>query len=57
MLWVNSASVLALMLCAAIMGWVRTTRWLAHETAFYALFALVTSLAVPALNFFWCTDA
>jgi zinc/manganese transport system permease protein len=51
-LWVNSASVLALMLCAAIMGWVRTTRWLAHDTAFYALFALVTSLAVPALGLF-----
>jgi zinc/manganese transport system permease protein len=51
-LWVNSASVLALMLCAAIMVWVRTTRWLAHDTAFYALFALVTSLTVPALGLF-----
>lgn len=52
MLWVNSASELALMLCAAIMDWVRTARWLAHDTAFYALFALVTSLAVPALGLF-----
>jgi len=51
-LWVNTSSVLALMLCALVMGWVRTTRWLANDTAFYALFALVTSLAVPALGLF-----
>ena len=51
-LWVNTASVLALMLCAAVMGMVRQTRWLANDTAFYALFALVTSLAVPALGLF-----
>ncbi len=51
-LWVNTSSVLALMLCAAVMGWVRQTRWLTHDTAFYALFALVTSLAVPALGLF-----
>jgi zinc/manganese transport system permease protein len=51
-LWVNTSSVLALMLCAAVMGWVRQTRWLANDTAFYALFALVTSLAVPALGLF-----
>ena len=51
-LWVNTSSVLALMMCAAVMGWVRQTRWLANDTAFYALFALVTSLAVPALGLF-----
>jgi zinc/manganese transport system permease protein len=51
-LWVNTSSVLALMVCALVMGWVRTTRWLANDTAFYALFALVTSLAVPALGLF-----
>jgi zinc/manganese transport system permease protein len=44
--------VLALMLCAAVMGWVCQTRWLANDTTFYALFALVTSLAVPALGLF-----
>jgi zinc/manganese transport system permease protein len=51
-LWVNAPSVLALVLCAALVGWVRQTRWLAHDNAFYALFALVTSLAVPALGLF-----
>ena len=51
-LWVNSFSVLALMLCAALMAVVRQTRWLANDTAFYVLFALVTSLAVPALGLF-----
>ena len=51
-LWVSTASVLGLMLCAAVMGWVRQTRWLVNDTAFYALFALVTSWAVPALGLF-----
>ena len=51
-LWVNSPNVLALWLCAAIMIAVRRTRWLNHDTAFYVLFALVTSLAVPALGLF-----
>jgi zinc/manganese transport system permease protein len=52
-LWVNTPSVLALVLCAAVVGWwVRQTRWLANDNAFYALFALVTSLAVPALGLF-----
>ncbi|WP_353238938.1 metal ABC transporter permease [Limnohabitans sp.] len=51
-LWVNSSSVLALMLCAVVMAVVRQTRWLAKDTAFYVLFALVTSLAVPALGLF-----
>jgi zinc/manganese transport system permease protein len=51
-LWVNTASVLGLMLCAAVMGWVRQTRWLVNDTAFYAVFALVTSWAVPALGLF-----
>ena len=51
-LWVNTSSVLALMLCAVVMGWVRQTRWLENDTAFYVLFALVTSLAVPALGLF-----
>ena len=51
-LWVNTTSVLGLMLCAAVMGWVRQTRWLVNDTAFYAVFALVTSWAVPALGLF-----
>ena len=51
-LWVNTSSVLALMLCAVVMAVVRQTRWLAKDTAFYVLFALVTSLAVPALGLF-----
>jgi zinc/manganese transport system permease protein len=51
-LWVNSFSVLALVLCAALMVVVRQARWLAKDTAFYVLFALVTSLAVPALGLF-----
>jgi zinc/manganese transport system permease protein len=51
-LWVNSFSVLALVVCAALMTLMRQTRWLANDTAFYVLFALVTSLAVPALGLF-----
>jgi zinc/manganese transport system permease protein len=51
-LWVNSFSVLALVLCAALMVVVRQARWLTKDTAFYVLFALVTSLAVPALGLF-----
>jgi zinc/manganese transport system permease protein len=51
-LWVNSFSVLALLVCAALMTLMRQTRWLAKDTAFYGLFALVTSLAVPALGLF-----
>ena len=51
-LWVNSFSVLALLACAALMAVVRQTRWLTKDTAFYVLFALVTSLAVPALGLF-----
>lgn len=51
-LWVNSFSVMGLMLCAVVMAVVRQTRWLANDTAFYVLFALVTSLAVPALGLF-----
>jgi zinc/manganese transport system permease protein len=51
-LWVNSFSVLALVVCAALMTLMRQTRWWANDTAFYVLFALVTSLAVPALGLF-----
>jgi zinc/manganese transport system permease protein len=51
-LWVNTPNVLTLWLCAALMIAVRPTRWLNHDTAFYALFALVTSLAVPTLGLF-----
>jgi zinc/manganese transport system permease protein len=51
-LWVNSFSVLALVACAALMAVVRQTRWLATDTTFYVLFALVTSLAVPAVGLF-----
>lgn len=51
-LWVNAPSVLALACCAGAMAAVRRTRWLANDTAFYGLFAVVTSLAVPALGLF-----
>ena len=51
-LWVNTPSVLALAMCAALMAAVRQTRWLERNTVFYGLFALVTSLAVPALGLF-----
>lgn len=51
-LWVNTPSVLALALCAALMAAVHQTRWLANDTVFYGLFAVVTSLAVPALGLF-----
>ncbi len=51
-LWVNTPNVLALWLCAALMVGVRTTAWLKQDTAFYVLFALVISLAVPTLGLF-----
>lgn len=51
-LWVNTPSVLALAICGAVMAAVRQTRWLERDTVFYGLFALVTSLAVPALGLF-----
>lgn len=51
-LWVNTPSVLALALCAALMTLLRQTRWLEGDAVFYGLFAVVTSLAVPALGLF-----
>ena len=51
-LWVNTPSVLALAMCAAVMAALRQTRWLERDAVFYGLFALVTSLAVPALGLF-----
>ena len=44
-LWVNTSSVLALMVCALVMGWVRQTRWLTHDTAFSRKEASASSAA------------
>jgi zinc/manganese transport system permease protein len=51
-LWVNTSSVLALVLCAAVITLLRQTRSFQQDTVFYILFALTTSLAVPAIGLF-----
>jgi zinc/manganese transport system permease protein len=51
-LWVNTSSVLALVLCAAVITLLRQTRSFEQDTVFYVSFALATSLAVPAMGLF-----
>jgi zinc/manganese transport system permease protein len=51
-LWVNTSSVLALVLCALVITLLRQTRSFQQDTVFYVLFALTTSLAVPAIGLF-----
>lgn len=51
-LWVDASSVGALLLVALAVQWVARRSWLGHDAFFYAVFAVVASVAVPALGLF-----
>ena len=51
-LWVDSFSVGALMLAALGTLVIRRRQWLANDVFFYAFFAVIASVAVPALGLF-----
>jgi zinc/manganese transport system permease protein len=51
-LWVDSFSVGALLLAASAVLVIRRKRWLCSDALFYAVFAVVASVAVPALGLF-----
>jgi zinc/manganese transport system permease protein len=51
-LWVDSFSIGALLLAALTVLALRRKGWLAHDVFFYAAFAVIASVAVPALGLF-----
>lgn len=51
-LWVDPWSVGALMLAALAVLVISSTRWLSRDVCFYAVFAVMASVAVPALGLF-----
>jgi zinc/manganese transport system permease protein len=51
-LWVDPFSVGVMMLAALAVHVIRLKNWLADDASFYAVFAVIASLAVPALGLF-----
>ena len=51
-LWVDPFSVGVMMLAALAVHVIREKNWLADDASFYAVFAVIASLAVPALGLF-----
>jgi len=51
-LWVDPFSVGVLMLAALAVHVIRLKHWLAKDVSFYAVFAVIASVAVPALGLF-----
>lgn len=51
-LWVDPFSVGALMLAALAVHVIRLQHWLSKDALFYAVFAVIASVAVPALGLF-----
>jgi zinc/manganese transport system permease protein len=51
-LWVDASSVIALVLGAFVVLLIQRTRCLSKDSFFYAVFAVVASVAVPALGLF-----
>jgi len=51
-LWVDTDHAGTLLLCGGLMGWLQKKPWLKNDWVFYGVFALIASLAVPALGLF-----
>jgi zinc/manganese transport system permease protein len=51
-LWVDTTHAGTLLLCGGAMLWLQRTTWIQNNGVFYAIFALIASLAVPALGLF-----
>lgn len=51
-LWVESSGVAALTASAVLMLVTQSKKWLLHDAVFYVTFAVIASLAVPALGLF-----
>ena len=51
-LWVDTTHVYALLLCAVVMLLIQSKQWLKTDWIFYSVFAILASIAVPALGLF-----